>query len=268
MAGLAPVVESLDKVPEAARTFYEQKDGKYHLSLDGSPVGFVPITQLNEANVKVVEFRDKNIALMKENDDLKPKVKAFEGLDPTTVRTSLTELEEFRKKGGNKPDEIDTKIQAAIKAVADPLRQEVDTLKKEKEEATTRADQSTLRSTVQDFFTKAGGEPSALDYIVGKAGDVFIVKAGSVTAKENKFSAERPGEPLSVTEWLATQVKESAFAFKSSNGGGASGGAPGGGSGDGLKPGQTWLTDPTMEQLGDNAKLIREGKVKVRYTNQ
>lgn len=266
MAPLAAVVDKLDAVPEKAREFYEQRDGKFHLTLDGSPTGFVPAAELATANGKVVEFREKNITLMKENDELKPKVKAFEGIDPVVARTAVTELAELKAKGVNKPDDVATIVKSAVEAAVDPLRKEIKAAKDETAAERIRADQSTLRSIVGEEFSKVGGIPSALDYIVGKAGDAFKVEGGKVVAMPNKFSSEHPGDPLSVKEWLGTtMIKEADFAFKASTGSGAGEGRPGGGGPTGLKPGQTELRNPTASQLGEHSKAIKDGKMVVRY---
>jgi hypothetical protein len=58
------VVEDINTVAEPLRGEYEKKDdGKYHLKTEGDLPG------VNEANAKVAEFRDTNIALNKKVTD-------------------------------------------------------------------------------------------------------------------------------------------------------------------------------------------------------
>lgn len=263
MPALAPVVESLDKVPESARSFYEQKEGKFHLSLDGSPAGFVPAADLASANSKVVEFRDKNITLLQEVDTLRPLKTQFEGIDPAAAKEALAKVAELGKKGVKGADDIasmmKTAVDAAIKPFQDQLTATAATLETEKK----RADESTLRSKVSEVFIKAGGKANALDFIVGEAKSVFKVEAGEVKAHDNKFSTDKPGELLGLTEWIGTQVKKNDFAFEASKGSGAIVGAQGNKT---VMDARKVLTDPTPQQLGQFSKEIARGEMRVVYT--
>jgi len=265
MPALTPVVDSLDKVPESARTFYEPKDGKFHVILDSAPAGFVSAAELATANGKVVEFRDNNIKLVKEVEELRPLKAKVGDLDLDAAKTAVTELAALKAKGVTKPDDISAQITAAVTAAQKPLLDEVANMKASSAADRKRADDATMRSTISEHFTKAGGIASALDFIVQKASSVFHVESGTVKAQANRFSSEKPGDPLTVEEWLKSQVKESDFAFKLSNGGGADPLRSGGGGG-GLKPGQILLKDPTPQQLGEHADAIRKGTMKIEYS--
>jgi hypothetical protein len=267
MAGLPPVVESLDKVAEPLRTYYESKDGKFVLSIDGTPLGFVPAADHAAQLGKVVEFRDNNVALLKEIEPLRKLKTDLGDLDLTMAKSAVTELKTLKEKGVSKPDDITALVTAAVSAAVAPLQEQVKASSASLAAERKRADDQTLRSFVGERFVKAGGIASALDYIVGKATDPFEVRDGAVVAKANKFSTTNPGSPLSVEEWLGVQTKESDFAFKPSSGSGAEGNK-GGGGGTGLLPGQTELRDPTPNQLGQYAKEISQGKMKVVYSNQ
>lgn len=260
MPALTPVVESLDKVPEAARPYYEQKDGKFHVILDAAPAGFAPAADLAAANGKVVEFRDKNIALLQEVEVLRPIKTQFDGIDPAKAREAIAKVEELGRKGVKGADDITTQIQAALA----PVLAKLETSEKQGLADRERANKQTLRSTIAEKFIKAGGKAGAVDYIVGKAAEVFAVEGEVVKALANKFSSTKPGEPLGVEEWLATAAKDHDFAFEPSAGGGAN---PNKGGNGALKPGQTILQDPTPKQLGENSKGIAEGKIKVQYSN-
>lgn len=269
MAALAPVVDTLDKVPESARTFYVQKEGKYHLDLEGAPAGFVPATQLAEANTKVVEFRDKNVELMKEVEPLRTLKTQFTGIDPEAAKTALAAQAEFEKKGMKKPDDITAQIQAAVTAAVKPLQDQVAASNAAVAAERKRADEGTLRTVIGEKFGKVGGKAKAIDYIITQAQSVFTVEGGAVKPVANKYSTDRPGEPLGVDEWLGQMAKEHDFAFEPSKGGGAGGGGNSDGTGaPQLRAGQTLLTNPTPAQLGENSKAIAEGKVKVHYTEQ
>jgi len=266
MAPLAAVIESLDKVAEPLRQYYEQKDGKFHLTLDGTPQGFVTAADHAVQLGKVVEFRDNNIKLKKEVDDLAPLKTKFEGIDPEEAKTAIAKVKELGSKGVTKPDDIAALVAEGVKAATKPLADQVALMQASSVADRKRADDATLRQHVGEKFVKIGGVPSAMDFIIGKASSSFEIVDGVVKAKSTQFSSERPGEPLTVDEWLSAQTKESDFAFKASAGGGAANvGGPGG---PVLKPGQTLLKDPTPQQLGEFADAIRKGTMKVVYSNQ
>jgi len=269
MAQLAPVVDKLEDVPEPARQFYVPKEGKFHVDLNGAPAGFVPATDLALANGKVVEFRDTNIALKKTVDELTPLKDKYKDIpDPVAAKLALDKVAELEKKGITKPDDVTAAVNAALEqfktSVVKPLNDQLTAITTANTENAKRADQMTLRSKVSDLFTKAGGVPDALDFIVGKTNGVFIVEGGAVKAAPNQFSADKPGDPLTVEEWVTRQTKESPFAFKTSGGGGA---APAGGGGGGTpRAGVTVIKDPSPQDLGKYAADVKAGKVRFEYS--
>lgn len=265
MSALVPVVEKLDQVPEAARTFYEQKDGKYVLKLDGAPAGFVPAADLASANGKVVEFRDKNIALLQEVDTLRPLKTQFEGIDPVAAKDAIAKVAELGKKGLKGVDDVTAAMNAAVQAAVKPLQEQLQAQAQSLATEKTRADESTLRSKVSDVFLKAGGKANALDFIVGQAKSVFQVDGGEVKAAPNKFSADRPGEPLGIQEWITGQVKVNDFAFGPSTGTGAVSTQTGNKT---VNDTRKVLVDPTPQQLGQYGKEISKGEMRVEYTNK
>lgn len=261
MAALAPVVDKIEDVPEAARSFYVAKDGKFHVDLSGTPAGFAPAADLAAANSKIVEFRENNINLKKTVDELTPLKTAFDGIDPTAAREAIKAAEEFKKKGMTKPDDI----QALITASQAPLMAKLESITNQ-HEATRKANEAlTLRSTLSDKFTKAGGADGALDFIVSQAAGVLKVVDGRVVAEPNQFSTDKPGESLSVDEWMTQQTKKNAFAFKPSGGGGANP-VPGNGPGASRPAGQLVLRDPSAQDLGKHAAEIKAGKMRVEYS--
>lgn len=193
------------------------------------------------ANAKVAEFRSTNIDLLKQLDALGPVVQKFSGLDADKVRADLAELETLRRQpAGASPEriaELEGKLAAAEAATAT----------------------TTLRAAVSDAFTKAGGRAEALDFVLSKAQGLFTVADGQIVA--SVFSPDRPGERLTVHEFIAAQTKASPFVFHSSSGGGASG-STGFASGGGVRE----VVDPTPAQLGQLGAAIKAGTVRIKFT--
>lgn len=262
---ISPVVDSLDKVPEALRTYYEkQADGKFHMSFDGAPAGFAKQADLDAANAKIVEFRDNNVALLKEIEPLRAVKKTLGDLDPAAAVAAVGKVKELETKGVTKPDDLQKAITDAVEAATKPLKDQVTSLTTENATAKQAAANAIRRSQIGEAFTKLGGVPEALDFVVGRAEGTFEVVDGKLKAAQNKFSSVRPGEALGIEEWLGTQMKEAPFAFKPSGGSGAEGGPKG----KATHPaGQEVLRDPSPQQLGARAKDIAEKKVRVEYSD-
>jgi hypothetical protein len=260
MPALAPIVEKLEDVPEPVRQFYVQRDGKYHVELTGAPAGFAPAADVAAANGKLVEFRDNNILLKKQVDELLPLKTKLEGVDLDAAKAALDKVKELEKKGVKNTDDLQVVIAAAMK----PLQDQLQLITTSAAEERRQKEELVLNSTIGDEFIKVGGEPAARDYIVSKAKSIFTIENGKLKAAPNQFSADRPSEPLSVSEWLTRQTKESAFAFKPSTGAGANPNPPGGVT---RPAGQLILKDPTPQQLGEFASDIKAGKMRVENTN-
>lgn len=264
---LAAVVDSVDKIPEAQRSLYIQREGKFVLDIEGTPNGFVTASELATEKGKVVEFRENNTKLIKEVEELRPLKTKFGDLDPVTARKAVDELAELKKTGINKPDDVTTIVKAAVEAAITPFREQITQQSTKLESERVRADEATLKSAISTQFSKAGGRASAFDYIFGKSKDSFEVRDGNVTAKAAKFSPSNPSNPLSIEEWMAAAIKTEDFAFAPSQGGGASG--SGSSSGAGLRADQRVITNPTPQQLGDPklAKEIKDGKLRFAFTS-
>ena len=189
---------------------------------------------------KLAEFRENNTRLMKEIDELKAK---YQGIDPTAVLADRARLAEFEK---DKPHERATALAAELateKAAHADTRQ--------------RADGALIENKIADAFSRAGGRPQARTFIVAQAAGMFTVEKGEL--KGTKHSPTRPGESMTLDEWITLQSRENAFAFFSSGGGGADP-KPGGA----LFAGKL-LRNPTPQDLGRYAKELASGEMKVSY---
>jgi len=101
--------------------------------------------------------------------------------------------------------------------------------------------------------TKRGLRPSAIPDITARARNVFRLVSGAPQALEADGQTVRVGRdgvtPLTMTEWLDTQVSEAPHLFESNAGGGAAGNGSGGvGQGSGKNPfrRETWNVTEQM----------------------
>jgi hypothetical protein len=256
-------IDSLEAVPEALRSEYEEKDGKFFLKMEGDIPAVVEATKrLTESNSKVIEFRDTNIALLKEVEGLRPLKTQFEGIDPVKAKEAIAKVAALDKKGIKSEEDIDVRVKATVDELLKPLRDQLASSAAETAAERTRANELFMKNDIGEKFTKLGGKPKATEFVLGLAKDVFEVKDGAVVAKSGKFNPDKPGELHTPDSWLATIAKDYDFVIEPSKGGGA----PAVKGTDGasvLKPGQTILKNPTPQQLGEHAKDIAAGKIKV-----
>jgi hypothetical protein len=192
---------------------------------------------------KLAEFRERNIQLMKQLEETQKK---FEGIDPDAVKADRIKLAALEiAKPSERITELETALAAERTARADMQK---------------RTDALLIETTVSDAFLKAGGLPKARGFIAAQAAPQFLVENGSI--KGTKFSPSRPGEAMTVDEWIVLQTREHGFCFYPSAGGGSTGSKGGGGT-SGVKE----LRDPTPQELGRYANDIAAGKVRVVYSS-
>lgn len=198
---------------------------------------------------KLAEFREKNIALLKEVDALKESLKEFEAFktkyegigDPEAIKAERLKLAELEKTTAT----LETQL-AAEKAA--------------RTEAQEKATKSRVRDALRVKALPAGVLPAALDIFLDKAEGIFTMEGDVVKAKPNTFSPTRPGELLTPDEWIANATRDLSFLFAPSKGSGAIGNH---GTTGGSRSGE--LRNPTPQQLGENAAAIARGDLKVVY---
>jgi hypothetical protein len=220
------VIDSLDGLPPAVREHYTQKDGKYHLTMDGE----------HPDTGRVKEFRESAIAAIKERDTLKTR---FEGIDPDVVRTDKAKLTAYETA---KPNERIAELESKLATMQ------------------ASASANVLNNAVRTAFLATGGRPDAADYIATKAASQFTVDdSGGIVGKS--FDPTKPGEKLTIEGFVALQVRESPFAFKPSSGGGTppNPGATPSRSNELRNPTPNQLGDPAT------AAAIKAGRLKVVY---
>jgi len=271
------VLASLDGIPEALHSEYEQRDGAYHLKIEGDLPGFVPLSVHADIKNKLTEFRDNNIALLKDAaelagvssaSDLSPvrdKLKELSAVDPKEYAAMKKRIAEYEKTGAKQPEDVANLIAQQVDAALAPINKKLEESEANRQAAEQRANKALLRDAVGSKAAKEGARANALGFLLDKAEETFHIDGDTVKAKPNVFSKENPGKPLGVDEWIKTAIKEYDFAFEPSSGGDAPPAKPGPG-GLPAKAGQRVVVNPTPQELGRLAGDIRAGKVRIENT--
>lgn len=201
-------VDDIATVPEALRGEYTEKDGKFHLNVDGA----VP-------NAKLKEFRDTNIATRKELDALKAQ---FDGVDVETYRTLTEQAAKVRDKrliDSGKVDELVAERVSAMKADNDKV---LGTITKERDGLNGQLQGLLIDSALKDAAIKGGVTPAAVDDVLLRGRTVFKLHEGKATAFDgDKAIYGKDSEPLAMTEWVSGLAERAPHLFTVSSGGGS-----------------------------------------------
>ena len=240
-------------LPDALKEHYKAEGDEFWLESEG----LITKSELDAANAKVIEFRNNNQALNAKATELETLKEKFKDVDPAEYERVKGELEEIKKKGITKPDDVTTKIQEAVTAAVKPLSDKLADAELKRLESDTELQQSRLRSGLTTAALEGKALKKAVGWVVNSAMDVFELDAtGTLKAKAGHFSADKPAELISIGEWMTEQAKgDLSFAFETSRGGGS--GEPGGGTPPNTAT-QVVTRDPA--ELGKHLEDLASGK--------
>ena len=206
-------------LPEAVQAHYKAEGDAFVLDADG----VVSKADLDAANAKVIEFRNNNQALNAKATELETLKAKYKDVDPAEYERVKGELEALKTKGITKPDDITTKVEAAVTAAVKPLSDKLADAERQRQESDTALQQSRLRSTLTTAALEGKATKEAAYTVVDQAIAIFDMdEHGNLKAKDGHFSADKPGELITVGEWMTTQAKGPLkFAFETSRGGGS-----------------------------------------------
>ncbi len=228
---------------------YTERDGAWVLDVEGA---------IDKA--KLDQLRTSNAALSKERDELKAR---FDGIDPTQVRALLAEKEKLEQDKHLKAGEVEKVIEGRIKGIKADLEKQVSTLTGERDALTSRLTAIQIDQGVVTAATKRGLRATALTDITARARAVFKLVNGAPAAFESDGKTVRYGRdgltPMTLDEWVDTQVVDAPHLFESNAGGGSAGNAAGGGKPHGLTKNpfkkETWNLTEQMRLLKSDPNL-------------
>ena len=207
-----------DEIPAEHLPHYAERDGAWVLHVDGAV-----------EKSKLDEFRNSNVSLIKERDDLK---KRYEGIDPDAVKALADEKRQLEEAQQLKAGEVEKVVENRIKGVKADLEKQIATLSGERDALTGRLTSIQIDQGVLTVATKRGLRPTAIPDITARARSIFRLVNGVPTAFEPDGKALRYGKdgltPMTLEEWVDAQVSEAPHLFESNAGGGAAGNGSGG----------------------------------------
>jgi hypothetical protein len=239
-------------IPVDVVGLYAERDGAWHLEVDGV-VG----------KDKLDEFRNNNVALTKQLQDLQ---KQIEGVD----LSKLAEMRETQRKAEEgellKKGDVDGLIANRLKTVLGPIELAKKQAEDELKRANERLAEVRINQAAVEAASKRGLNPKAIPDLTTRAQRVFRIENGAVFAYDasgNKIYGSDGVTPLSVDEWAERQVADAPHLFETNAGSGATGGGSGGAGGangnkNPFKRGTDWNITRQMElQKKDPALAAR-----------
>ena len=201
-------------IPAEHAALYVERDGAWHLDVEGA---------VDKARLE--EFRATNVALLKERDDLRQR---FEGIDPAAVRKLAEEKRQLEEAQQLKAGEVEKVLESRVKGVKADLEKQLAGVAQERDSLHARLSAIQIDQAVVSEASKRGLRPSALPDITARARQTFRLVNGVPQAFEGDGQTPRAGRdgvsPLSLAEWLDTQVSEAPHLFEANAGGGGGGG--------------------------------------------
>ena len=205
-----------DQIPAEQQAFYVERDGGWVLDVEGAV-----------DKGKLDEFRSNNVALAKERDELR---KRFEGIDPDEVRKLADEKRRLEEQQQIKAGEVEKVFDTRMKGAKAEWEKQVSGLTAERDALSGRLMAIQVDQAVVTEATKRGLRSTAIPDITARARMTFRLVNGVPQAYEADSQTARTGRdgvtPMSVAEWLDTQVSEAPHLFEASAGGGAGPAAP------------------------------------------
>jgi hypothetical protein len=216
-----------EEVPAELQSIYIERDGEFALDVDGVV-----------EKTKHDEFRNANAALKKELEDQK---KRFEGIDPDEVRKLADEKRKLEESQQLKLGEVEKVLENRMRTAKTEWDKQLAAVSTERDSLNSRLTAIQIDQGVTTVATKKGLRPTAIPDITARARTVFRLVNGVPTAFEADGKTVRVGKdgmtPMTLEEWVDTQVADAPHLFESNSGSGAAGDGSGGAAGAG--PGRT-----------------------------
>lgn len=217
------VVDTIEGLDEGTAGLYEQKgDGKYHLAIEG----YDPTAQ-----AKVKEFRENNINLMKEIEELK---KQFEGVDAEEYKKILSERQQNKEKtllDAGKVDELvlekTERMRKDYDSKIDSLSKMRDELNKQLSDASAQLSRVLIDSEIQKSVSSIGNlKKGAMQHILNLGRLVWKLESNEPVARSNEgkmIYGKDGARPITFDEWAETLLTDFPYFFEGAEGSGSQG---------------------------------------------
>ncbi len=220
--GLPLVVDKIDSVAEAHRTLYVEKEGKFHLDVDG-------VEDTSGLKSALQKERD---AVKETRSALKKMEEQFAGIDPVRVKDMLSKLDQDGEAALIAAGKIDEVIEKRSTKLRNELQKQVEDAAKLTQAEKARADkfsQRVLDNNIRAAAAKAGLHTHAVEDALFRARNMFTLTEDGEAVQLDEDGSPVLGKdgktPFSPAEWLEGMRETAPHWFPAGNNGGGAGGS-------------------------------------------
>lgn len=186
--------ELTEQPDEAIAPFYEQVGDVYRLKVEG----VAPATEVVELKNKLDEFRNGNITLKKQLEQL--------------TKTNLQ---------GVKPDEVNVEqiVHQQVEEMRTNYETQLSALSESKTKLEADLERVLLSDSVKEAALRYGVHESALPDVLNRAKNTFTVKDGVAVPRDKKL--DKDGKQYTIDSWLRSLSESASHLFAQSRGSGS-----------------------------------------------
>lgn len=212
-------VDSLESVDEGVRNLYaKHDDGRFYLDVEGAV-----------AKSRLDEFRNNNVKLLQERDEL---AKKYKDIDPDRYLELAAKAKELEGKETVTKAEMEELVQSRIAQTVAEYKDQISKAEELSKKLRGQLSEALIDNQVRTLGIKYGVREAADTDLVNRARATFRLDEETNTPVpydgENVIYGKDGRNPLTVDEWMAQQrEKEATHLFNKSTGSGAPGSGPG-----------------------------------------
>ena len=207
-----------EEIPTEQQALYVEREGAFYLDVESVV-----------EKAKADELRAHNIELRKQIEDRDAR---FEGIDPEAVRQLAAEKERLEEEQRLKDGKFQEVMESRLKAQKVDSDKQLTSVTGERDAYFAQLTAIQIDQGVLTAATKRGLRPTALPDITARARQTFKLVNGVPRAFEADGKTVRYGKdgitPMTLEEWMDTQVSDAPHLFEANAGGGAASNGAGG----------------------------------------
>jgi hypothetical protein len=220
---LKRVYDTKDEIPKEYLALYEERDGKFHLKIEFE--GLAP-------KEKVDEFRDNNVKLTKELEDLK---KQYGDVTPERLKQIQKEAQDAKDAARKKEEEaaikegkIDQVLASRTSEMKTGYEKQIAELNEQVRKGSAELERIIVERGIAEAAAKKKVLPTAVEDVIMRGKMVWKLKDGVPQPFEIKEGKEelrygKDGKVLTFETWLDSLATSAPHLFEASAGSGASG---------------------------------------------
>ncbi len=202
-------LENLDGVDEALKGLYTEREGAFHLTVEG----MVDKSKLDD-------FRTTNTQL---KSDLEKLTDKFNGVDLSRYAELVKSDQDNKDKKLVDAGKIDELLAERTKRMKEEYEKTIQTLESQNHTHVRQLEGLVIDNSVRAAATKSGVQATAVDDVLLRARTVYSLEDGTATPKDRKgevIYGKDGSTPMAIEEWVKGLEDTAGHLFIKSSGGG------------------------------------------------